>query len=208
MCDVILKIILNYRKKKIVIKMSRLVNFTGVPVDIVYDTLAELRVNDVKHLCNTHEVLNYICSDEQFWYNYLNKNYPPHDYGFTSWQIGSREHPKLPNFISLAKFLESGKSIRIYDPLGTYSDRIYLNDTYESLYKKYAGDIYNPVPGGIFPAVELFTADRQPIVAVDFINGSLSITPTTLSSDMQLFKIINPETGNSVFEDLETITVV
>jgi hypothetical protein len=83
-------------QKKIVIKMQQLVEFTGVPVENVYDTLVYLPVNDIQNLCITHRVLDYICSDEEFWRNYINKNYPPRDYGFINWQRNVLDELELP----------------------------------------------------------------------------------------------------------------
>jgi hypothetical protein len=57
--------------------------------------------------------------------------------------------------------LEAGKPIEIYNILDTYDDKIYLNDTYESLYTRYAGDIYTPIPGAIFPSLILSTGNDQ-----------------------------------------------
>ena len=94
----------------------------GVPLEIYKKVLLHLDPEDLKILCLTDKYTQSICKDNYFYYQYINFNYDPYEYGYASWEYNK----DILNKLSSDRIVVS---VLFFRARKQYNISIHKNDT-------------------------------------------------------------------------------
>ena len=178
-----------------------------ITIDIIYEILSFLFINDINNLYRSNKQFKNICKNDNFWYYYINKNYLSHEYGFEQWNTNIfntlvLKDLNIKSWTQLINLINNGKSVEFQiwfeepepDPI-----KIYLHDTLKSLQSRLK-----------YPFALAFDSNGLRLGTI-YIQGGIEIAfKGILPQDININTLISQiilDNGKTLFETITLLNV-